>query len=151
MFPEILISKCLIIQKNHKKHTVWICSFSLVLFWCFYRWNAPHIYLQLLCIPLWIVGCVCLMCYPLPWWKVKTNSFCTAVFLRGSLKSPWSRRRKKHALLPKQWKSFFTPEGKLTDGGVKFLKKVRSGVCCWLFTCLFSLFSVYIAFLYSLT
>ncbi|CAL2260750.1 unnamed protein product [Prunus armeniaca] len=46
---------------------------------------------------------------------------------RGSLKSPWSRRRKKHALLPKQWKSFFTPDGKLTDGGLKFLKKVRSG------------------------
>ncbi|XP_050379035.1 rab GTPase-activating protein 22 isoform X2 [Argentina anserina] len=51
----------------------------------------------------------------------------TVVYSRGSLKSPWSRRRKKHALLPKQWKSFFTPEGKLTDGGVKFLKKVRSG------------------------
>ncbi|KAM1515926.1 hypothetical protein EV2_015452 [Malus domestica] len=46
---------------------------------------------------------------------------------RGSLKSPWSRRRKKHALLPKQWKSLFTPDGKLTDGGLKFLKKVRSG------------------------
>ncbi|KAL5539726.1 hypothetical protein UlMin_045007, partial [Ulmus minor] len=45
----------------------------------------------------------------------------------GSLKSPWSRRRRKHALLPKQWKSFFTPDGKLTDGGVKFLKKARSG------------------------
>ncbi|KAK1564297.1 hypothetical protein Q3G72_027425 [Acer saccharum] len=46
---------------------------------------------------------------------------------RGSLKSPWSRRRRKHVLLPKQWKSFFTPDGKLNDGGVKFLKKVRSG------------------------
>lgn len=46
---------------------------------------------------------------------------------RGSLKSPWSRRRRKHALLPKQWKSFFRPDGKLSDGGVKFLKKVRSG------------------------
>ncbi|KAF8028030.1 hypothetical protein BT93_E0827 [Corymbia citriodora subsp. variegata] len=46
---------------------------------------------------------------------------------RGSLKSPWSRRRRKHALLPKQWKSLFTPDGKLSDGGVKFLKKVRSG------------------------
>lgn len=46
---------------------------------------------------------------------------------RVSVKSPWSRRRRKHALLPKQWKNFFTPDGKLTDGGVKFLKKVRSG------------------------
>ncbi|KAL5831397.1 hypothetical protein ACOSQ4_016751 [Xanthoceras sorbifolium] len=46
---------------------------------------------------------------------------------RGSLKSPWSRRRRKHVLLPKQWKTFFTPDGKLSDGGVKFLKKVRTG------------------------
>lgn len=46
---------------------------------------------------------------------------------RGSLKSPWSRRRRKNALLPKQWKSFFDTDGRLSDGGVKFLKKVRSG------------------------
>ncbi|KAK9275672.1 hypothetical protein L1049_022939 [Liquidambar formosana] len=46
---------------------------------------------------------------------------------RGSLKSPWSRRRRKHALLPKQWRALFRPDGKLSDGGVKFLKKVRSG------------------------
>ncbi|XWS61534.1 hypothetical protein CRYUN_Cryun07bG0133500 [Craigia yunnanensis] len=46
---------------------------------------------------------------------------------RGSLKSPWSRRRRKHALLPKQWKILFTADGKLIDGGVKFLKKIRSG------------------------
>ncbi|XP_058201792.1 rab GTPase-activating protein 22 isoform X2 [Rhododendron vialii] len=46
---------------------------------------------------------------------------------RGSLKSPWSRRRRKHALLPKQWKSLFDSDGRLCDGGVKFLKKVRSG------------------------
>ncbi|GAY64786.1 hypothetical protein CUMW_236170 [Citrus unshiu] len=39
---------------------------------------------------------------------------------RGSLKSPWSRRRRKHALLPKQWKTFFTPDGKLSEGGVKY-------------------------------
>lgn len=51
------------------------------------------------------------------------------VFCRVSLKSPWSRRRRKHALLPKQWRSFHTPDGKLCDGGLKFLKKVRSGVC----------------------
>ncbi|KAK4747947.1 hypothetical protein SAY87_014533 [Trapa incisa] len=46
---------------------------------------------------------------------------------RGSLKSPWPQRRRKHALMSKQWKSSFLPDGKLCDGGVKFLKKVRSG------------------------
>ncbi|PWA94275.1 rab-GTPase-TBC domain-containing protein [Artemisia annua] len=46
---------------------------------------------------------------------------------RGHIKSPWSRRRRKHALLPKQWKTFFDEDGRLCDGGVKFLKKVRSG------------------------
>ncbi|KAJ0736687.1 putative Rab-GTPase-TBC domain-containing protein [Helianthus annuus] len=46
---------------------------------------------------------------------------------RGHLQSPWSRRRRKHALQPKQWKSLFDEDGRLCDGGVKFLKKVRSG------------------------
>ncbi|PWA95739.1 ypt/Rab-GAP domain of gyp1p superfamily protein [Artemisia annua] len=45
---------------------------------------------------------------------------------RGRLKSPWSRRKRKHALTPQQWATLFTPDGKLRDG-VKFLKKVRSG------------------------
>uniref|UniRef100_A0A5B6ZMX2 Putative small G protein signaling modulator 2-like isoform X2 n=1 Tax=Davidia involucrata TaxID=16924 RepID=A0A5B6ZMX2_DAVIN len=45
---------------------------------------------------------------------------------RGRLKSPWSRRKRKHALSPQQWRSLFTPDGKLRNG-VKFLKKVRSG------------------------
>ncbi|KAI3704828.1 hypothetical protein L1987_75057 [Smallanthus sonchifolius] len=45
---------------------------------------------------------------------------------RGRLKSPWSRRKRKHPLTPQQWRSLFTPEGKLRDG-FKFLKKVRSG------------------------
>ncbi|XP_023740790.2 rab GTPase-activating protein 22 isoform X1 [Lactuca sativa] len=45
---------------------------------------------------------------------------------RGRLKSPWSRRKRKHALTPQQWRNLFTPDGKLRDG-VKFLKKVRSG------------------------
>ncbi|XP_060212173.1 rab GTPase-activating protein 22-like isoform X2 [Lycium barbarum] len=46
---------------------------------------------------------------------------------RGHLKSPWSRRKRKHVLAPLRWRSFFTPDGKLRNGGVKFLKKVRSG------------------------
>ncbi|OMO95066.1 hypothetical protein CCACVL1_05607 [Corchorus capsularis] len=53
----------------------------------------------------------------------------TAIFFNSTsvrLKSPWSRRRKKHALSPQQWRSLFTSDGRLRDGGVKFLKKVRS-------------------------
>ncbi|AED94745.1 putative Rab-GTPase-TBC domain-containing protein [Arabidopsis thaliana] len=46
---------------------------------------------------------------------------------RGSIGSPWSLRRRKRVLQPKQWNAFFTEEGRLSDGGVKFLKKVRSG------------------------
>ncbi|KAA0042529.1 hypothetical protein IC582_022626 [Cucumis melo] len=46
---------------------------------------------------------------------------------RSRLKSPWSRRKRKHALSPRQWKTVFSPDGKLRDGGIKFLKKVRSG------------------------
>ncbi|CDY13379.1 BnaC06g13780D [Brassica napus] len=46
---------------------------------------------------------------------------------RGSIGSPWSLRRRKHALQPTQWNAFFTEEGRLGDGGVQFLKKVRSG------------------------
>ncbi|CAI0452594.1 unnamed protein product, partial [Linum tenue] len=46
---------------------------------------------------------------------------------RGRLKSPWSRRKRKHVLTPQQWSNFLTPDGKLRDGGAKFLKKVRSG------------------------
>ncbi|KAK9091051.1 hypothetical protein Sjap_024228 [Stephania japonica] len=45
----------------------------------------------------------------------------------GSLKSPWCQRRRKNALSSQQWKLLFTPDGKLCDGGMKFLKKVRSG------------------------
>ncbi|CAD5193818.1 unnamed protein product [Musa acuminata subsp. malaccensis] len=44
---------------------------------------------------------------------------------RGSLRSPWSRRKRKHALTRHQWNNFFTLDGKLRDGGEKFLKKVR--------------------------
>ncbi|CAH9124947.1 unnamed protein product [Cuscuta epithymum] len=46
---------------------------------------------------------------------------------RGNLKSPWSQRRRKHALSAKEWKNLFDADGRLSDGGVKFLKKVRSG------------------------
>ncbi|KAK4743609.1 hypothetical protein SAY87_009921 [Trapa incisa] len=43
------------------------------------------------------------------------------------LKSPWSRRKRKNTLSPQQWRTLFTAEGRLRDGGLKFLKKVRSG------------------------
>ncbi|VVA11358.1 PREDICTED: GTPase-activating [Prunus dulcis] len=46
---------------------------------------------------------------------------------RTRLKSPWSRRKRKHALAAHHWRSFFTPDGRLRDGGVKLVKKVRSG------------------------
>ncbi|XP_038680198.1 GTPase-activating protein gyp7-like isoform X2 [Tripterygium wilfordii] len=57
-----------------------------------------------------------------------SSSSCSSVSSnRVTLKSPWSRRRRKHALKPNQWKSLFTPDGKLCDGGVQFLKKARKG------------------------
>ncbi|GLU21310.1 hypothetical protein SLE2022_374560 [Rubroshorea leprosula] len=43
----------------------------------------------------------------------------------GRLKSPWSRWRRKNALTHQQWRSLFTPDGRLHDG-INFLKKVRS-------------------------
>ncbi|XP_020237295.1 small G protein signaling modulator 2 isoform X1 [Cajanus cajan] len=46
---------------------------------------------------------------------------------RGRLKSPWSRRKRKHVLSPQQWKNLFTQDGRIRDGGIKFLKRVRSG------------------------
>ncbi|KAL9240562.1 hypothetical protein vseg_014765 [Gypsophila vaccaria] len=46
---------------------------------------------------------------------------------RGHLKSPWSRRRRKHTLTPQLWRSSFSPDGKLRDSGIKLLKKIRSG------------------------
>ncbi|XP_057519017.1 rab GTPase-activating protein 22-like [Amaranthus tricolor] len=60
---------------------------------------------------------------------VVTNSSSSSPFSsdRSSLKSPWSRRRRKRALLPKHWKHLFEPDGRLSNGGIKFLKKVRSG------------------------
>ncbi|KAF6136227.1 hypothetical protein GIB67_001636 [Kingdonia uniflora] len=47
---------------------------------------------------------------------------------RGSLKSPWSLRKRKHAVTLQQWRNLFTPDGKFRDAGLKFLKKARSGV-----------------------
>ncbi|XP_065863112.1 rab GTPase-activating protein 22-like [Euphorbia lathyris] len=78
------------------------------------------------------------------WWAVNAPQSRTAVAVtalagiavfaaifyttsRGHLKSPWSHKKRKHALSPQQWKSLFTPDGRLEDGGVKLLKKVRSG------------------------
>ncbi|XP_068634173.1 rab GTPase-activating protein 22-like isoform X2 [Aristolochia californica] len=55
-----------------------------------------------------------------------SSSSASSIPNRSSLKSPWYRRRRKHALSPRLWKSLFAPDGKLRDG-VKFLKKVRSG------------------------
>ncbi|KAF0924373.1 hypothetical protein E2562_010049 [Oryza meyeriana var. granulata] len=46
---------------------------------------------------------------------------------RGGIKSPWSRRKRKRALSRQQWEGLFSANGKLRDGGKKFLKKVRSG------------------------
>ncbi|KAK3156926.1 hypothetical protein QOZ80_2AG0113890 [Eleusine coracana subsp. coracana] len=46
---------------------------------------------------------------------------------RGGIKSPWRRRRRKAPLTALEWRDLFTPEGKLQDGGVKLLKKVRGG------------------------
>ncbi|KAL9250210.1 Rab GTPase-activating protein 22-like protein [Drosera capensis] len=48
-------------------------------------------------------------------------------FDRAQLKSPWSRKRRKPAFSAQQWRSLFLPNGRLRDGGVKLLKKVRSG------------------------
>ncbi|MBA0768737.1 hypothetical protein Gotri_017517 [Gossypium trilobum] len=51
------------------------------------------------------------------------NAFFATVFYTstsGRLKSPWSRRRKKHALSPQQWRSLFTPDGRLRDGGINY-------------------------------
>lgn len=47
---------------------------------------------------------------------------------RGGIKSPWSRRKRKRALSGQHWNRLFSSNGKLRDGGRKFLKKVRSGV-----------------------
>nr|XP_011470185.1 PREDICTED: small G protein signaling modulator 1 isoform X3 [Fragaria vesca subsp. vesca] len=52
---------------------------------------------------------------------------CSSSSDRARLKSPWSRRKRKHALSLNQWRHFFTPDGRLRDGGVKLVKKVRSG------------------------
>ncbi|CAO2177266.1 unnamed protein product [Urochloa humidicola] len=46
---------------------------------------------------------------------------------RNGIKSPWSRRKRKRALSGQHWNRLFSSNGKLRDGGRKFLKKVRSG------------------------
>lgn len=46
---------------------------------------------------------------------------------RSSISSPWSSRRRRRALSHRRWKSLLSAEGKLRDGGVKFLRKARNG------------------------
>ncbi|WOL13128.1 GTPase-activating protein gyp7-like [Canna indica] len=46
---------------------------------------------------------------------------------RGSLRSPWTKRKRKHSLSHRHWHNLLSPDGKFHDGGVKFIKKVRSG------------------------
>lgn len=47
---------------------------------------------------------------------------------RARLKSPWSHKKRKRPLRAKQWKRFFTSEGRLRNGGVDLLRKVRRRV-----------------------
>ncbi|CDY64485.1 BnaCnng43980D [Brassica napus] len=77
-----------------------------------------------------VVGCCSLQC----WLSCRCHrhgrsrrGFHRRYSRRGSIGSPWSLRRRKHALQPSQWNAFFNDQGQLSDGGVKFLKKVRSG------------------------
>ncbi|OAY59529.1 rab GTPase-activating protein 22 [Manihot esculenta] len=48
--------------------------------------------------------------------------------IRGG-KSPWSHRRRQQTLTLQQWRRLFTPDGRFCDGdgGIQFLKIVRSG------------------------
>ncbi|KAG0486595.1 hypothetical protein HPP92_008690 [Vanilla planifolia] len=52
------------------------------------------------------------------------NSYTTE---RHSLKSPWSRKKRRQPLSRQSWNGLFTIEGRFRDGGIKFLKKARSG------------------------
>lgn len=61
-------------------------------------------------------------------WLVMPSAKNMPLCYRGGIKSPWSRRKRKRALSREQWESLFSANGKLRDGGRKFLKKVRSGV-----------------------
>ncbi|XP_072966886.1 rab GTPase-activating protein 22-like [Typha angustifolia] len=56
-----------------------------------------------------------------------SSSSSTHLSDRGSLRSAWSRRKRKHALSRRQWYCLFSANGRFRDGGVKFLKKVRRG------------------------
>ncbi|XP_057857890.1 rab GTPase-activating protein 22 isoform X3 [Cryptomeria japonica] len=46
---------------------------------------------------------------------------------RGSFRSHWAHKRKRHPLSRQQWSTAFLPDGRLADGGLKVLKQVRSG------------------------
>ncbi|CAL9208007.1 unnamed protein product [Musa hybrid cultivar] len=45
----------------------------------------------------------------------------------GCLTLPWCREKRRHPLTRKEWNNFFSRDGKLRGGGIKFLEKVRSG------------------------
>ncbi|XP_020593615.1 TBC1 domain family member 17-like [Phalaenopsis equestris] len=45
---------------------------------------------------------------------------------RRSFKAPWSHAKGKGGFSRHYWNSLFTPDGKLRDGGIKFLRKARS-------------------------
>ncbi|URD82941.1 RabGAP TBC domain-containing protein [Musa troglodytarum] len=45
----------------------------------------------------------------------------------GCLTLPWCREKRRHPLARKEWNNFFSRDGKLRGGGIKFLEKVRSG------------------------
>ncbi|KAK9672398.1 hypothetical protein RND81_12G098000 [Saponaria officinalis] len=61
------------------------------------------------------------------WVHLRSVLFVVASSSPASSSSSSFDRRRKHALTPQLWKSSFTPDGKLCDGGIKLLKKIRTG------------------------
>jgi hypothetical protein len=53
-----------------------------------------------------------------------------AAYCPVSALTPMQGRPQIAAVAAQEWSDLFTPEGKLQDGGVKLLKKVRGGVGC---------------------
>ena len=71
---------------------------------------------------------VVLSLYPFVFYPWSYKPWVFFYFLRVRLRSPWSHRKRKHALSPQQGHALFTSDGKLRDGRVKFLKKVHNNV-----------------------